>query len=110
MFASSQSAVAGERTKLLRKWAKEEYADVVPRDVLRDAVENGVRKILTGGDPETAYGETVARIQLMTATMVERVRIEVVRGLRVAIEEGLAQLENEARENLRKLHDLGGVR
>lgn len=108
MFASSEALATGDAKKLLRKWAKEEYAEVVPHELIKEAIEGGMRQAFRpGGDVETAVGTAARRIQFMAALQVEEAKLNVVRGLRQAISQGLDELEREARENMRRLRDLG---
>ncbi len=106
-LAVSQDAVAGDRKKILRQWAKEEFAESIPRSVIRPIIEEAVRQTVTGDDPQVALGQATNRIQLVTAMQVEQAKLEVVRAFRTAVGAGLDELEHEARENMRKLRSLG---
>ncbi len=106
-LASSREIVRGDRKKLLHKWAKEEYAESVPRDVLRTVVEHAVRNILTKGDPEVEFGNATTRLQFVTGMQVEEAKLTVVRELRKIITKGLYELERESLDNIKRLHDLG---
>lgn len=108
MFASSAAAATGDAKKLLRKWAKEEYADLVPYELLKETIEAGMRRIFSPkSDVETEIGGTARRVQFMTALQIEEAKAGVVRALRDAINKGLDELEREALDNMRRLRDLG---
>jgi hypothetical protein len=106
-LAVSEDVVAGDRKKILRRWAKEEYAESVPREIISPILEEVIRRVLTQEDPRVAMGNGTTRVQLVTAMQVEQAKVEVVRGLRTAVMKGLDDLEHEARENMRKLRSLG---
>lgn len=108
MFASSEATVSGDKKKLLRKWAKEHSAEIVDRDVLREIVETGCRKMfLQKMDPEVAYGHMVNRLAFATGMAAERRTLQVLEALHGTLDNGIADLVKEVRENMRKLHDLG---
>lgn len=110
MFATSREMVAGDRKKILRRWAKEYSVEFVPRETLRGICEEGMRKILTRQlDPEDAYGWMVNQLSFATGMASERRVLQVLRGLQGALESGVAELEKETRDNMRKLADLGGA-
>ncbi len=111
MFASSREVVGGaDRKKQLRKWAREHSVELIPRETLRGICEEGVRKILTQQlEPEEAYGWMVNQLSYATGMAAERRVLQVIRGIQGALEGGIAEMEKETQENMRKLGELGGI-
>lgn len=97
--------VSGEQLKRAKKLAREELGDLVPREAVRDIVEEGVRKILLKTmDPDVAYGWITNQVVVMFVLAYLRDKLKMLAAFRAANDEGIAELEKEVRGQLEKIH------
>lgn len=110
MMSSGQALVTGKNKEVLRRKIKEEMAGIIPRELLRDLFETGIRKILIGKEePEDVYGWLVNQTEAMCGPALQRYRIKMLGALRTAMDDSLEKEEQEARADLKKYIDFGAV-
>lgn len=106
--AQSRRSVSGEDLKRLRTAVKEELAGLLPRGALKDLVEDGYRRILLQRESlDEVSGWVVNEIERMAGLAACRRVLGFIQGMREAMSGGLDDGENEVREQIRRLADLG---
>jgi hypothetical protein len=108
MLSRSQAVATGQMKETLKKKIKEELAGIIPRDLLRQLFETGLRKILLGKeDPEDVYGWMVNQTEALCGPPLQRYRLKMLQTFRQAMEEALDREEEDARDALRKYIEFG---
>lgn len=100
--AASQRKPTGDELKALKKAVKEELAGVLPRERLKELIEEGYRKILIEKQTiEVVAGNMVNDIERLAGVAVSIQVLEVIR----ALSSTLAGQEDEVRDQKKRIEE-----
>lgn len=86
----------------LRRAVKEEMSGILPRQALRDLLEDGCHELIQDADSEPVLNRMVNDIERMCGLALCRELLDVIRGIRSGVEEH----EEEIRKKIRKLAEI----
>lgn len=105
--AESQTTITGAQRDALKRLAKEELAGLLPRDALKDMLEQSLVAILRGrAEMDEEVGRCVNMVERMAGLAICREKLKVLAALREAFDDGLKGLEEETRQQSKRLAEL----